>query len=78
MVLPNERERESVAPWQSGAMLAGAIVALGLFAGWPLERAQLSMPDERPSAAAPCTGGDEVSNFVCRNRWVADLAHNHR
>ena len=78
MVLPNERERESLAPWQSAATLAGAIVALGVVVGWPLERAQSSAADERPSASAPCTGGDEVSNFVCRNRWLADLAHNHR
>ncbi|HEX5868594.1 MAG TPA: hypothetical protein VFY72_12900 [Beijerinckiaceae bacterium] len=46
--------------------------------GWPLERAQTAAPDKAQTAAAPCTGGDEVSNFVCRNRWLADLEHNHR
>jgi hypothetical protein len=78
MVLPNERERETQTPWYSGATLAGAIVALGLLAGGPLEQAQTAAPDKPQTAAAPCTGGDEVSNFVCRNRWLADLEHNHR
>ncbi len=78
MVLPNERNIEAFGSWHSAATLASAIVALGLVMSWPLERAQTPPPTERQSAAEPCTGADAVSNFVCRNRWVADLAHNHR
>lgn len=77
MVLPNERDLAAARPW-SAATLASAIVMLGLVMGWPLQRTQTAPPGERESTAVPCTGGDEVSNFVCRNRWVADLAHNHR
>jgi hypothetical protein len=51
---------------------------LGLVMSWPLERAGAPPPAERQPVSEPCTGGDEVSNFVCRNRWVATLAHNHR
>ena len=78
MVPPNERNDETFATWGSAATLASAIVMLGLVMSWPLERAQTPPPADRQPASKPCTGGDEVSNFVCRNRWVADLEHNHR
>jgi hypothetical protein len=77
MVLPNERNLEPFGSWHPAATLASAIVVLGLVMSWPPERAQ-TPPAERRTAAEPCTGGDEISNFVCRNRWVASLAHNHR
>ncbi len=76
MVRPNERNLEAFGSWHSAATLASAIVVLGLVMSWPLERAQ--PPTDRQPAAEPCTSGDEVSNYVCRNRWVASLAHNHR
>jgi hypothetical protein len=78
MVLPNERTLEAFGSWHSAATLASAIVVLGLVMSWPLERAGAPPPAERQPVSEPCTGGDEVSNFVCRNRWVATLAHNHR
>jgi hypothetical protein len=78
MVLSNERNLEAFGPWHSAATLASAIVVLGLVMSWPLERAGTPPPSERQSVSEPCTGGDAVSNFVCRNRWVATLAHNHR
>jgi hypothetical protein len=77
MVLPNERNLAAFGTWHSAATLASAITVLGLVMTWPVERAQAPAREARP-AAEPCTGGDEVSNFVCRNRWVANLAHNHR
>ena len=78
MVLPNERNLEAFGSWHSAATLASAIVVLGLVMSWPLERAQtVPAADGRP-ASEPCTGGDGVSNFVGRNRWLAHLEHNHR
>ena len=74
MVLPHERDIGGFGNWHSAATLASAIVVLGLVVGWPTQQAVApAMP-----APASCTGGDDVSNFVCRNRWVAGLAHHHR
>jgi hypothetical protein len=78
MVLPNERNLEAFGSWHSAATLASAIVVLGLAMTWPIERAQTPPPADRQVAAESCTGDDAVSNFVCRNRWVASLSHNHR
>ena len=72
MVLPHERDISAFANWRSAATLASAIVVLGLVVGWPTQQAVA------PTTPASCTGGDDVSNFVCRNRWVAGLAHHHR
>jgi hypothetical protein len=77
MVLPNERNDGTFRTWGSAATLASAIVALGLVMSWPVERAQAPPADRQP-ASEPCTGGDEVSNFVCRNGWIASLGHNYR
>jgi hypothetical protein len=77
MVLPNERNDGTFATWGSAATLASAIVALGLVMSWPVEQAQTPQTDWK-LASEPCTGGDEVSNFVCRNGWIASLAHHYR
>ena len=77
MVLPNERNLTAFSAWHSAATLASAIVVLGVVMSWPIERPEVPAP-AAPAAAEPCTGGDEVSNFVCRNRWLAYLEHNHR
>jgi hypothetical protein len=78
MVLPHERDLIAFGPWHSAATLASAIVVLGLVMGWPIQQAEAEAYAEARAAAEPCTQGDDVSNFVCRNRWVAHLAHNHR
>jgi hypothetical protein len=78
MVLPHERDLGSFGSWSSAATLASAIVVLGLVVGWQAGEAVAPAPADVRSATEPCTQGDEVSNFVCRNRWVAHLAHNHR
>jgi len=77
MVLPQQRDSTALGSWNSAATLASAITALGLAMTWPVEGTQAPPKDQLP-AYEPCTGGDEVSTFVCRNRWVAHLAHNHR
>jgi hypothetical protein len=77
MVLPHERNPSAFGPWHSAATLASAIVVLGLVMTWPVQRPP-ALPSERQPASEPCTSGDEVSDFVCRNGWVADLAHNYR
>ena len=77
MVLPQERNPTAFSSWHSAATLASAITVLGLVMTWPLERTQAPPKDQSP-ASEPCTGGDEVSTFVCRNRWVAHLEHSHR
>ena len=76
MVPPNERNDGTFATWGSAATLASAIVTLGLVMSWPVERALA--PLDRKPASEPCTGGDEVSNFVCRNGWIASLSHHYR
>jgi len=78
MVLPQERDSNAPGSWNSAATLASAIVVLGLMMGWPTQQAEAVAPADARSATAPCTQGDEVSNFVCRNTWVAHLASNHR
>lgn len=74
MILPDERDIRAFGDWHSAATLSSAIVLIGLAIGWPMERATTSLP----SASARCVIGDEVSNFVCRNRWMADLKHHQR
>ena len=76
MVLPHERNLIPFGPWHSAATLASAILVLGLVMGLPAPQTAAVTPVAAP--AAPCTSGDDVSNFVCRNGWVASLAHNHR
>jgi hypothetical protein len=76
MVPPNERNLEP--SWHSAATLASAIVALGLVMSWPLGSAEAPPRTDRQPASEPCTGGDDVSNFVCRNGWIASLAHHYR
>ena len=71
MVLPHERNLIPFDAWHSAATLASSIVMLGLVMGWPAQQAEAVAPAVAGSAAAPCTAGDDVSNFVCRNRWVA-------
>jgi hypothetical protein len=78
MVLPQERDPGPFGSWSPAATLASAIVALGLVIGWPAQEASAPAAAGVRPAAEPCTQGDEVSNFVCRNGWLAHLAHNHR
>ena len=77
MVLPNERNPSAFGPWHSATTLASAIVALGVVMAWPAERAQTA-PADRQAVSESCTGGNEVSSFVCRNGWIAQLPHNYR
>jgi len=77
MVPPNERNDETFATWGSAATLASAIVALGLVMSWPAEQTQTALSDLK-AASEPCTGGDQVSDFVCRNGWMASLSHHYR
>ena len=78
MVLPHERNLGAFGSWHAAATLASAIVVLGLVMSWPMERAPTAPPTERQPGFERCTGGDEVSNFVCRNRWFAYLPQNVR
>jgi hypothetical protein len=79
MVLPHERNPIPFGAWHSAATLASAIVVLGLVMAWPAQQAEALAPaGAAPAATAPCTAGDDVSNFVCRNGWFASLAHNYR
>ena len=78
MVLPHECDISAFGNWRSAATLASAIVVLGLVVGWPTQQAEAVAAASARPAPAPCTGGDDVSNFVCRNGWVAGLAHHHR
>ena len=72
MVLPNERNLEP--SWHSAATLASAIVALGLVMSWPLGPVEAPPRTDRLPRVRAVHGRDEVSNFVCRNGWIAGLA----
>jgi hypothetical protein len=61
------------------ATLATALVALGLIMSGPIDRAGASAAlAETRSASEACSVGNEVSNFVCRNTWLAHLRSNYR
>ena len=77
MVPPNERDPAAFS-WHSAAMLASAIVVLGLIMAWPTQQAEAVAPAGARAAAERCSQGDAVSNFVCRNSWVAQLQRNYR
>ena len=79
MLLSSERNLTAFGSWQPAATLASAVVALGLVIGWPTQQAEAvpASPDELASIE-PCTQGDEVSNFVCRNTWMASLRRAYR
>jgi hypothetical protein len=79
MVLSTERKPAALAPWQVPATLASAVVAVGLVAGWsaPNSGALTPAPD-RTVATERCTQGDDVSNFVCRNTWMAHHKRSYR
>jgi hypothetical protein len=77
MVASNERTLVAFGPLHPAATLAGALVALGLLMSAPIDRADASAANPR-SAGGACSTGDEVSNFVCRNGWLAHLRQNYR
>jgi hypothetical protein len=64
--------------WRRVATFASAVAGLGLVMAWPLQRGE-SVPAVQAAAPAErCTAGDDVSNFICRNTWVAGLKRNYR
>jgi hypothetical protein len=74
-----ERHLAAFGPWQPAATLASALVGLGLVLGWPAQHPGAVSSAPAPLAAADrCTDGDEVSNFVCRNTWLAGLRRSYR
>ena len=79
MVLSTERKPAAFGPWQVPATLASAAVALGLVVGWSAPNAgALPVVTDGPVATERCTQGDEVSNFVCRNTWMAHHKRSYR
>ena len=79
MLLSSERNLDAFGPWQPAATLATAVVGLGLVIGWPTRPAEAEtiVPAVQTSAER-CTEGDDVSNFVCRNTWMASLKRTYR
>ena len=79
MLSASERNLTAFGPWQPAATLASALVALGLVIGWPTQQAEAvpASPDELAGIEA-CRHGNEVSNFVCRNTWMASLRRAYR
>ena len=65
--------------WRRAATLVSGVVALGLIVGWPTPSVPTAAPAARvqPSAAL-CASADDVSNFVCRNTWMAGLRRTYR
>ncbi len=79
MVLSTERKPAAFGPWQLPATLATAVVALGLVAGWSAPNAgAVPVTTDRAVATERCTQGDDVSNFVCRNTWMANHKRGYR
>ena len=79
MLLASERNPTAFGPWQPAATLASAVVALGIVIGWPTQPAEAvpASPDQKV-ATERCARGDDVSNFVCRNTWMAGLKRTYR
>ena len=79
MVASSERTPVALGPLHPATTLAGALVALGLIMSGPIGPADAGARSaDVHSAAAACSGGNEVSNFVCRNGWLAHLRRNYR
>ena len=60
---------------------AGVVVGSGLLVGLPRIADAGSKEPIRPieqTRADRCSGGDEVSAFVCRNTWMASTRYSHR
>jgi hypothetical protein len=79
MVATSERNLVAFGPLHPAATLASAIVALGLLMAAPIGPADArAVAADMRTANGACSGDDEVSNFVCRNAWLAHLRWNHR
>lgn len=78
MARSSERILAAFGHWQRAATVASAVLAFGLVMTWPTEQAPLATPADAPLAAEPCSQGDDVSRFVCRNTWMANLRRNYR
>jgi hypothetical protein len=78
MARSSKRTFPTFGRWQRAATIGSAILAFGLVATWPGERAPVATPADTPLAAQSCSQGDEVSRFVCRNTWMANLRRSYR
>ena len=78
MVASSERNHAAFGPLHPAATLASAIVALGLIMSGAIGPADAGARSANRSADRACSGGDQVSNFVCRNGWLAHLRWNYR
>jgi hypothetical protein len=79
MVSSSERTLVAFGPLHPAATLASAVVALGLIiSGLVAPSDAGARSAEARSAGGACSIGDEVSNFVCRNAWLAHLRWNYR
>jgi hypothetical protein len=80
MIATSERNFVAFGPLHPAATLASALVALGLLmAAAPLGRADAgAVSADVRTASTACSVGDEVSNFVCRNAWLAHLRWHYR
>ncbi len=87
MLLPRERTKALLEPWNSAAIFIVAAVAWGaLIVAWPVSE---SIVGTGATGAAlvqsvgqlhqdQCSSGDAVSAFKCRNTWYAGLKSSYR
>ncbi len=60
------------------------VFALGLVVGGGMLSGFAPAPRPTPEVAttnsitAPCTSGDAVGDFVCRNRWMGEHSYSYR
>ena len=67
------------APLQAVVMFAlGVVVGGGLLGGMPQQAQAVAAPVITGTVNATCTTGNEVSDFVCRNTWLANTRHSYR
>ena len=58
-------------PFHTAVTFAAGLLLGAVVFGWPVDQAYSWVDPPHASAVEDrCTGGNEVSRFVCRNTWI--------
>ena len=56
----------------------GVVVGSGMLGGFAPRPQPLAEPTVTGAVQPACASGDEISDFVCRNRWMGQHQYSYR